>query len=84
MSHNCYDYPLQHHIAYHYYYNHSVVYKVAFPPPPGGKRIKLLGKKIKWRRREGEVKRDWEGKRMEGEGKGKRREREVKEKRIGS
>ena len=39
------------------------------PLPPGGEnRIKLLGKKIKWGRREGERE---EGKGKEGEGKGR-------------
>ena len=58
------------------------------PPPP---RIKLLGKKIKWGRREKEVKgnrrerkgrgiREGEGKREEGKGGGKKgRRREEKE-----
>ena len=51
------------------------------PPSLGGNRIKLLGKNIKWRRREGEGKKERErseakgggkrGKGMEGEGKGK-------------
>ena len=59
--------------------------KVPFPPP-GGNRIKLLGKKIKWGRREGKRegrRRGWEGKRegngrreREGKARGKRRERE--------
>ena len=71
-------------------YMQAGVYKVASPPPPlRGNRIKLLGKKIKWGRSEGEGKRKegkGRGKRMEGKGKarGKRREmagiREVKEK----
>ena len=51
------------------------VYKVAFEDTTttrGGRYIiKLLGKKIKWRRREGERKR--EGKRKEREGGGRRR-----------
>ena len=37
-------------------------------PPPSSYRIKLLGKKIKWGRREGERE---EGKGKEGEGKGR-------------
>ena len=41
------------------------MYKVTCPPP----RIKLLGKKIKWERREGEGKRKREGKKEEEKGK---------------
>ena len=54
------------------------MYKVA-SPPPGGNRIKLLGRKIKWGRRGGEKgkgrgKREGEGRREgEEEGKGKGR-----------
>ena len=47
--------------------------KFPIPPPGGGYRIKLLGKKIKWGRRKGEGKKGREeGKeRMEGERKGR-------------
>ena len=53
--------------------------KVPPPPPTGANGINLLGKKIKWGRRE-------EGGNEKGkgrEGKGEKREEEVKEKRIG-
>ena len=46
---------------------------IGFPPLPWGNLIKLLGQKIKWKKRE--------GKREEREGNGRRREREVKKKR---
>ena len=47
------------------------VYKVPFPPL-GGVIIKLLGKKIKWAKREAEG----EGKMKEREGNGRRRQKE--------
>ena len=53
-------------------------FKVNFPPPPWGDRIKLLRKKIEWGRREGEAKgkngREGEGKKGGGRGKGKKEE----------
>ena len=51
---------------------------IKLPPPPlSGNRNKLLGKKMKWERREGEMERKRKGlgkkgKGIEGEGKGKR------------
>ena len=60
---------------------------IKLPPPPlSGNRNKLLGKKMKWERREGEMERKRKGlgkkgKGIEGEGKGKaRRKRREREK----
>ena len=53
------------------------VYKVDFPPPsPGGNKIKLLRKKIKWRRREGV------GNKGKGLGNGGRKEIKLKNGKI--